>query len=59
MSRNSTLSIIDDSKKERSKHRLPFGCKLKFENNEKLKRLTFLLSGILLPYLLLHRPVEL
>ena len=24
-------------KKERAKHRLPFGCKLKFENNEKIK----------------------
>ena len=37
MSRNSTLSVIDDANKERSKHRLPFGCKLKFEDNKKIK----------------------
>tara|TARA_B100000035_G_scaffold295177_1_gene286043 strand:+ start:468 stop:4607 length:4140 start_codon:yes stop_codon:yes gene_type:complete len=37
MSRNSSLSVMDDKNKERSKHRLPFGCKLKFENNKKIK----------------------
>ncbi|MAZ46622.1 MAG: DNA-directed RNA polymerase subunit beta' [Rickettsiales bacterium] len=37
MSRNSSLSVFDDKNKERSKHRLPFGCKLKFENNKKIK----------------------
>jgi len=37
MSRNSSLSVLDDKNKERSKHRLPFGCKLKFENNKKIK----------------------
>ena len=47
MSRSSSLSVLDDKNKERAKHRLPFGCKLKFENNKKLKRLMFLLNGIL------------
>ena len=36
MSRNSSLSVLDDQNKERAKHRLPFGCKLKFENNKKI-----------------------
>ena len=36
MSRNSSLSVLDDKNKERAKHRLPFGCKLKFENNKKI-----------------------
>ena len=37
MSRNSSLSVLDGKNKERAKHRLPFGCKLKFENNKKIK----------------------
>jgi len=37
ISRNSSLSILDDKNKEKAKHRLPFGCKLKFENNKKIK----------------------
>ncbi len=37
MSRNSSLSVLDDKNKERAKHRLPFGCKLKFEDNKKIK----------------------
>ena len=36
MSRNSSLSVLDEQNKERAKHRLPFGCKLKFENNKKI-----------------------
>ena len=36
MSRNSSLSVLDEKNKERAKHRLPFGCKLKFENNKKI-----------------------
>ena len=37
MSRSSSLSVLDDKNKERAKHRLPFGCKLKFEDNKKIK----------------------
>ena len=55
MSRNSSLSVIDNNNKERARHRLPFGCKLKFQDKQKIKSLdvlaewdpfTFLLSQI-------------
>ena len=42
MSRNSSLSVIDNNNKERARHRLPFGCKLKFQDNQKIKSLDVL-----------------
>jgi DNA-directed RNA polymerase subunit beta' len=35
MSRNATLLILDENKKEKEKHRLPFGCKLNFKEGVK------------------------
>ena len=58
MSRNSSLSVLDDQNKERAKHRLPFGCKLKFENNKKINASDVLLNGILLLYLLLLKQMD-
>ena len=37
LSRNSTISILDENNKEIAKHRLPFGCKLNFKDNSKVK----------------------
>ena len=37
MSRNATLLILDENKKEKEKHRLPFGCKLNFKEGVKVK----------------------
>ena len=42
MSRNSSLSVIDNNNKERARHRLPFGCKLKFQDKQKIKSLDVL-----------------
>ncbi len=42
MSRNSSLSVIDENKKERAKHRLPYGCKLIFEDDKKVKAMDVL-----------------
>ena len=36
MSRNATLCILDD-KKEKARHRLPFGSKLKFKDESSVK----------------------
>ena len=41
MSRNATLCILDDNEKEKAKHRLPFGSKLKLKEIQKLKSETF------------------
>ncbi len=37
MSRNSILCVLDDSNKERARHRLPFGSKLYFNDKSKIK----------------------
>ena len=37
MSRNATLCILDDNEKEKAKHRLPFGSKLKLKDDSKVK----------------------
>ena len=37
MSRNATLCILDDNKKEKARHRLPFGSKVNFKENESVK----------------------
>ena len=37
MSRNATLLVLDENKKEKEKHRLPFGCKLNFKDGVKVK----------------------
>ena len=37
MSRNASLLILDDSKKEKAKHRLPFGCKINFTDDQDVK----------------------
>ena len=33
MSRNASLLLLDENKKERAKHRLPFGCKINLKDN--------------------------
>ena len=37
MSRNATLCILDDKNKEKARHRLPFGSKLKFKDQSSIK----------------------
>ena len=37
MSRNASLLVLDEKNKERAKHRLPFGCKINFNDGEKVK----------------------
>ena len=37
MSRNASLLILDDNKKEKAKHRLPFGCKINFTDDQDVK----------------------
>ena len=37
MSRNASLLILDENKKEKAKHRIPFGCKLNFKDGDKVK----------------------
>ncbi|MFL2679522.1 MAG: DNA-directed RNA polymerase subunit beta' [Alphaproteobacteria bacterium] len=37
MSRNGSLSILDENNKERAKHRLPFGCKINLKDNSVIK----------------------
>ena len=37
MSRNASLLLLDDTMKERAKHRLPFGCKINVLNESKVK----------------------
>jgi len=37
MSRNASLLLLDESKKERAKHRLPFGCKINYAEGSKVK----------------------
>ncbi|MFL2661120.1 MAG: DNA-directed RNA polymerase subunit beta' [Alphaproteobacteria bacterium] len=37
MSRNASLLILDDKKKEKAKHRLPFGCKINFNDGVKVQ----------------------
>ena len=37
MSRNATLCILDDNKKEKARHRLPFGSKVNFKDSSSVK----------------------
>ena len=37
MSRNATLCILDDKNKEKARHRLPFGSRLKFKDQSSIK----------------------
>ena len=37
MSRNASLLILDESNKEKAKHRLPFGCKVNFKDGQEVK----------------------
>ena len=37
MSRNATLCILDENKKEKARHRLPFGSKLKLKDDSSVK----------------------
>ena len=37
MSRNATLCILDDKKKEKARHRLPFGSKVNFKDSSSVK----------------------
>ena len=37
MSRNASLLILDENKKEKAKHRIPFGSKINFKDNENVK----------------------
>ena len=37
MSRNASLLILDENKKEKAKHRLPFGCKINFIDDNDVK----------------------
>ena len=37
MSRNASLLILDESNKEKAKHRLPFGCKVNFTDGQDVK----------------------
>ena len=37
MSRNASLLILDENKKEKAKHRLPFGCKINFTDDQDVK----------------------
>ena len=37
MSRNATLCILDDNKKEKARHRLPFGSKVNFKESASVK----------------------
>ncbi len=37
MSRNASLIVLDEKNKEKAKHRLPFGCKINFNNGENVK----------------------
>ena len=37
MSRNATLCILDDNKKEKARHRLPFGSKVNFKDSSNVK----------------------
>ena len=46
MSRNATFIILDENKKEKARHRLPFGSKLNFKDDSSVKQVIFLLNGI-------------